>query len=490
MKLNFSTFILCLCFQTIANAQTIKGDFIDNTTFPVGRIGVTVQHIISTINANDKKTIKEFIENSFAEDFQNMVPMEMHQGHFLNYYRQTGGVTFYSIRTYGDDEQQGTVLIVKDRNYDSWRKIRFSFVDKSGLLLQGIGFSPAEIPIDILETKISSSELVAKTRKTVEKLSNLDLFSGSILIAKGSDILYQDAKGEASKRFHVKNNLETKFNLGSMNKMFTSVAILQLVERNLIALEDPVSKYVDETWLPTEITSKINIHHLLSHTSGLGSYFNEDFWNGSRALFRNINDFKPLVKEDSLAFEPGEEYRYSNTGMLLLGVIIQEATKQDYFEYVASNIFRPTHMFNTNSYEMDQPVENLAIGYEPADNAYGWINNLYKHVIKGGPAGGGFSTVGDLHKFAVALVNEKLVSKKLLDMLWTDHSNEGYGYGFEINQSASGKVVGHSGGFPGLNANLDIFLDNGYVVVVMSNYDGAASPLAKNVYHLINRLSK
>ena len=139
---------------------------------------------------------------------------------------------------------------------------------------------------------------------------------------------------------------------------------------------------------------------------------------------------------------------------------------------------------------MDQPVENLAIGYEPSDNKYGWINNLYRHVIKGGPAGEGFSTVGDLHKFALAMVNEKLVSKESLDLLWTNSSNTGYGYGFTIGQSASGKVDGHGGGFPGLNSNLDIFLDNGYVVVVMSNYDGVASPLAKKVNNLIGRLSK
>ncbi|WP_425236988.1 serine hydrolase domain-containing protein [Ulvibacterium sp.] len=321
-------------------------------------------------------------------------------------------------------------------------------------------------------------------------MSQLDLFSGAILVAQGKDILYEDALGEASKRFHIKNNLDTKFNLGSMNKMFTSVAILQLVEKGLINLKDPINKYIDETWLPSSITSKVTIHQLLSHTSGLGSYFNETFWNSSRALYRSIDDFKPLVQRESLAFEPGEDYSYSNTGMLLLGVIIQQVTQQDYFEYVKHNLFQPAQMLHTDAYEMDQPVENLAMGYERSDNTYGWTNNLYKHVIKGGPAGGGFSTVGDLHKFAMALVNEKLVSKGSLDLLWTDYSHAGYGYGFAIRQSPSGQVVGHSGGFPGLNSNLDIFLDQGYIVVVLSNYDRGASPLAKKVSDLIDRLSK
>ncbi len=490
MKIDCRIVVFCICFQMLCNAQTDKIDYSDDTKFPKDRLGTVTQNIINTINANDGDKIKEFIENSFNEEFQNFVPMEAHQDYFLNFYRQTGGVSFHSIRTYNPSNEQGIVLILKDKNYDSWQKIGFSFVDETSLLMKGFGFSPAEIPSDILVSKISPSELIEETRKIVEKLSKLDLFSGAILIAKGNDILYQEARGEASKRYHIKNNLDTKFNLGSMNKMFTSVAILQLVEGKLIDLKDPINKYVDETWLPSDITSRVNIHHLLSHTSGLGNYFNETFWNSSRALYRNVDDFKPLVKDDSLAFEPGERYSYSNTGMLLLGAIIQKVTQQDYFEYIENNIFQPAQMKNTNSYEMDQPVENLAIGYSRSDNIFGWENNLYKHVIKGGPAGGGFSTVGDLHKFAMALVNEKLVSKESLDLHWTDYSNGAYGYGFSIRKGASGKVVGHSGGFPGINSNLDIFLDNGYVVAVMSNYDQGASPLAKKISDLIARLSK
>ncbi|MEM8508832.1 MAG: serine hydrolase domain-containing protein [Bacteroidota bacterium] len=490
MLRKFYLLIFIFCFLILCPAQVEKTKYSDDTTFPKGRLGLVISKIINTINSNDSTTVKEFIENYFTEDFQNIAPMHMHQSHFLNYYNQTGGVRFYSIRTYAHENPKEKVLILKDENYDSWHKIRFSFIDNNERIMRGIGFSPAEIPMDILKSKISPTELVKISKKIVKKISDQDLFSGTILIAKENEVLYQDARGEASKRFHTRNNLDTKFNIGSMNKMFTSVAILQLAERKLLDLTEPISKYVDETWLPKEITSKINIHHLLSHTSGLGSYFNETFWNASRSSFRNINDFKPLVKVDSLAFEPGERFSYSNTGMLLLGVIIEKVTSKDYFEYVDVNIFQPARMMNTNSFEMDQPVENLAIGYSRSDNSFGWENNLYKHVIKGGPAGGGFSTIGDLHRFAIALRNEKLVSKQSLKLLWTDHASSGYGYGFTIEKGASGKVVGHSGGFPGLNANLDMFLDTGYLVVVMSNYDGGASPLAKKINHLIARLSE
>ena len=246
---------------------------------------------------------------------------------------------------------------------------------------------------------------------------------------------------------------------------------------------------MDESWLPKEITSKITIHHLLTHTSGLGSYFNKTYMNGSRALFRNVEDFKPLVKDEKPAFKPGKRFRYSNTGMFFLGVVIESVTGGSYFDYIQKNIYEPAGMKNSDSYEMDYPVENLAIGYSPDQkNEYGWQNNLYKHVIKGGPAGGGFSTVGDLHRFARALLAGKLVSVESLNTLWKDYSGENYGYGFSIAEGPNGRVVGHGGGFPGINSNLDIFIDKGYIVAVLSNYDRAASPVAQKISQLLARV--
>jgi CubicO group peptidase (beta-lactamase class C family) len=175
--------------------------------------------------------------------------------------------------------------------------------------------------------------------------------------------------------------------------------------------------------------------------------------------------------------------------MFLLGVVIESVTGQSYFEYIRENIYKPAGMKNTDCYEMDRPVENLAIGYSSdLKNKYGWQNNLYLHVIKGGPAGGGFSTVGDLHRFAQAIQKGKLVSVDSLKTLWKDHKGENYGYGFSLEEGSNGKVVGHSGGFRGINANLDIFLNKGYIVAVLSNYDRAASSIAEKVRQLLTRV--
>jgi len=346
------------------------------------------------------------------------------------------------------------------------------------------------VPVHHAEDPLTRAELVAKARELVLERGKADTFSGAALVAHGKDVLLSLAVGEADKGFHVKNDVETRFNLGSMNKMFTSVAIAQLAEQGKLSYDDRLSKYVDESWLPHEVTERITLRHLLTHSSGLGSYFNDTYQRSSRELFRKVDDYKPLVQGEKPAFEPGTRWSYSNTGMLLLGVVIEKVTGKDYFDWIREHVYAPAGMTRTDCYEMDQPVENLAIGYErDATSAQGWRNNLYQHVIKGGPAGGGFSTVGDLHRFALAMLECKLVSVETLDTLWTDALGADYGYGFAVRDEPQ-KIVGHSGGFPGISSNLDIFTESGYVVAVLSNYGRAGAEMADELRALVLRCNE
>ncbi|HYA48194.1 MAG TPA: serine hydrolase domain-containing protein, partial [Burkholderiales bacterium] len=353
----------------------------------------------------------------------------------------------------------------------------------------GVDLQPARPPAGPPEPPLAEKDAVDEIRTLTSALTARGWFSGTLLIAKGPAVLLTMAGGEANKSYHVPNNIDTKFNLGSMNKMFTATAAARLVELEKLSFDDPISKYVDESWLPKDVTDKITVRHLMTHTSGLGSYFNETYDRSSRVLFRKLDDYKPLIKDDRPAFAPGERFQYSNTGMFLLGVVIQHVTGEDYFDHIRKVIYTPAGMTNTDCYEMDYPVENLAIGYSPDwTSPYRWQNNLYKHVIKGGPAGGGFSTVKDLHKFALALLDGRLVSKAMLGTLWTDFKGERYGYGFTVDQGPAGKVVGHSGGFEGINSVLAIYVDSGYIVVVMSNYDNGANPLATRIARTLARV--
>jgi len=483
------TTLLCVFFVSFATAQQPgEINYKDESVMPAGKKGERIQSIIDTFNSNNPERIRRFIEEECSERFRNYAPMDEHIDLSLNTFRETGGITFHSIRTYVPERKGETVIILKDKNFDSWRSIVVQFADEESYLVSSLRFGDARTPSNVTEPALSLKDVIQEVKELMARLCERDVFSGTVLIAKSEDVLYSFACGEASKRFHVPNKIDTKFNLGSMNKMLTSTSIVQLAEKGKLSFQDPISKYVDESWLPEEITSKVTIHHLLTHTSGLGSYFNETFMNGSRARFRTLEDFKPLVKDEKLAFEPGKRFRYSNTGMFFLGVVIESVTGKSYFDYIRENIYKPAGMTNSDSYEMDIPVENLAIGYyRDQESPNGWKNNYYLHVIKGGPAGGGFSTVIDLHHFGRALLTGKLVSPESLEVMWKDYSGEFYGYGFRIDDGPLGKAVGHSGGFPGINANLDIFVDAGYIVAVMTNYDRAASPVARKIKKLLER---
>jgi len=484
------TIFLCgLTFLMAFAQQPGEISYHDKSVVPEGKKGERILSIIDTLNSNNPDWIRRFIKEECTEKFQGIAPMDRHIDVFLGVRYETGGVDFHSIRTYVPERKEMTVVILKDHNFGSWRAFTVVFADSKDFLVDGLEFGEARTPSNVTEPGLTEKEFITMASDLILRLRKRNLFSGTALIAKGDEVLLSLAGGEASKRFHVPNNIDTKFNLGSMNKMFTATAIVQLVNKGLLSYQDSIDKYVDESWLPKKVTSKITIHHLLTHTSGLGSFFNETYQNGSRELYRTVDDFKPLVQGDKPAFKPGKRFRYSNTGMLLLGVVIEKITGRSYFDIIRENIYKPAGMKNTDSYEMDYPVENLAIGYSPKRKSkYGWQNNLYKHLIKGCPAGGGFSTVGDLHRFARALQTGKLVPVESLKTLWTDYTSDRYGYGFGVTEGPNGKVVGHSGGFAGINGRLDIFVDKGYIVAVLSNIDRGASPIARRINQMLARV--
>jgi CubicO group peptidase (beta-lactamase class C family) len=490
-------FLIILCLITVQPAwtQQTRGPYIDIPKLPDGIIGERIAELIDVINSNDGKRVRHFIEEKLTESFRNIAPMEEHLAVAANLYDQSRGFEFHSIRKYEAEVPPGEfVVIVKNNLTEAWQAFVLYIQPEPPHLIEGLQFATARPPSDIPPLKeLSEQEIVETLQAFVSRLADADAFSGTVLLAKDGEVLFQAAYGEASKRFNVPNRIDTKFNLGSMNKMFTGVAITQLIQDGKLSLDDNLSEFLSEDWLPRDMTEKIRIKHLLTHTSGLGSYFNDKFTESSRLLFRKLDDYKPLIAGDTLAFEPGTDWRYSNTGMFLLGVVIEKVTGQSYFDYVRENIYEPAGMTNTDCYEMDKPVPNLAIGYskEATEEGKVWTNNLYKHVVKGGPAGGGFSTVEDLLKFGIALRSHKLLRPEYTEMVWSgkpELNSPGYGFGFGAGGTEGNRIVGHSGGFAGINSNLSMFLDTGYTFAVMSNYDMGAEPIVDKIEELLARL--
>jgi CubicO group peptidase (beta-lactamase class C family) len=345
-------------------------------------------------------------------------------------------------------------------------------------------------PADNSRGKLTDAEIVRQLKEYADQLAAEDRFSGAILFAAGGKPLFKKAYGAASKAFEVPNRVDTKFNLGSMNKMFTAVAIAQLARDGKLDFSDPLEKFLPD-YPNKDAAAKVTLHHLLTHTSGIGDYFTEKFRETSKDSLRSIGDYLPLFADKPLAFEPGKKFRYSNAGFMLLGAVVEKVSGQDYFEYVREHVYRPAGMTDTDAYEMDRDTPNLAIGYTGRPSAArGWKNNLFLHVVKGGPAGGGFSTVEDLLRFDAALRSYRLLDQKHTDLILTPkvraRGDDEYGYGFFVRKPKGTRIVGHGGGFSGINSVLDMYLDKGYTVAVMSNYDPpAADRVAAKIRELI-----
>jgi D-alanyl-D-alanine carboxypeptidase len=328
--------------------------------------------------------------------------------------------------------------------------------------------------------KMSDAQVIKDLKSYVDGLAAEDKFSGAVLVAKDGVPVFEKAYGLASKAFNVPNRLDTKFNLGSLNKMFTAVAVAQLAEQGRLRLTDPVIKHLPD--YPNKLVARqVTIRHLLTHTSGMGDYFNEKYNSTSKDRFKKIQDYFPLFVDDPLSFEPGRSFQYSNAGYIVLGAIVEKVSGQSYYDYVREHIYKPAGMVNTDAYELDRDTPNLAVGYTVEGAAPpGRKNNLFLHVCKGSPAGGGFSTVEDLLKFATALSRHKLLSHEYTEIIFSGKLRPGdpelgYAYGFENDRSSGTRIVGHHGGYLGINSQLDIYLDLGYTVAVMSNYDPPAA---------------
>jgi len=208
---------------------------------------------------------------------------------------------------------------------------------------------------------LSAQEIEAQIDQVMGEFIQLDLFSGTVLVAKDGEIIYAKAFGEADKDFHVKNTLETKFNIGSIGKTFTGTSIMQLAQKGKLNVMDPVIKYLPDF----PYGEKILIHHLLTHTSGTFNYFAHPDFAEKMYSIRSVSDALSLIYDQKLQFQaPGEKFLYSNSGIVILGAIIEKISGISYTEYLQKNILGPAKMHDTGIYYLEDVVENRAVGYD------------------------------------------------------------------------------------------------------------------------------
>ncbi len=335
--------------------------------------------------------------------------------------------------------------------------------------------------------RLSVSEFVRELDSYLETNTEKDLFSGVVLFAREGKPIFKKAYGMADRESNIPNQENTKFCIGSMGKMFTAVSIAQLVEQGKLSYDDLIGKYLGADWILPEVGEKVKISHLLSHTSGIAEFLDDEFYKFTEAgTHWTLEDRKPIVKEKSLTFEPGTRWAYCNIGFILLAAIIEKVTGKD---YIKEHIFDPAGMDNTIGSSSDKILSNVALGYDKVQEEGKAIWRKTGLFGKNGsPSSGGFSTVDDFLKFSEALRTDLLISSESKELLMSAKpglNSMNYGYGFWIESSRFGRVVGHGGRAPGVSANFRIFLDRGYTMIILSNFSDAMLPVARKIRSLL-----
>ncbi len=324
----------------------------------------------------------------------------------------------------------------------------------------------------------------------LDTLVELDDFSGCVSVADEKRTWFQECRGLADRSFAIPTREDTRFHIGSMDKMFTAVAIAQLVEGGKVSWDSPLGSLLPE-YPDHDAAAKMTVWQLLHHQAGLGDFFVPEFFE-HRERFVRPGDYVDLIARQPKVGAPGQQWAYSNAGFVLLGRIIERVSGEPYDDYVRRHIFEVVHMNATGFDSQEDIVPNLAVGYFRDDPfAVGpWKANWMTLPFKGSPAGGGFSTTQDLLRFAFALQDGRIVRPTTLAQMFDREVEVApgihYATGIEDRTVNGRHVRGHNGGAPGMNAALGIVWETSQAVAVTSNQDGpAGQSLADHVADLL-----
>ena len=245
--------------------------------------------------------------------------------------------------------------------------------------------------LNLVLHRMTQADALKALSARADRLAGEDEFSGAVLVAKDGRVLFSRAYGLADRERRIPNTVRTRFRIGSMNKMFTAVAILQLVEAGKVKLTAPLGTYLPD-YPNRDVATKVTIHQLLTHTGGTGDIFGPEF-DAHRKQLRALADYVKLYGKRGLEFEPGSRWAYSNYGFILLGVVIEKVTGQSYYDYVQAHVYAPAGMTRSGSLPEDQPVPDRSIGYTKPPGTTAWAPNTDTLPYRGTSAGGGYSTV-------------------------------------------------------------------------------------------------
>jgi CubicO group peptidase (beta-lactamase class C family) len=364
------------------------------------------------------------------------------------------------------------------------------------LIVLATACAPAQIPTDVPPTTVPTQTPTAappttiptltaespasKIDKFLNSLTEKEAFTGAVLVAQNGEVLLSQGYGLADRDKNLPNTPQTKYRLAALTKQFTAMAILMLQAQDKLNVQDPICRYISECPVAWQ---DITIHHILTHTSGMPGIPDAEL---PMAKPTTPEQTIALLKDKPLAFAPGERWSYSNTGYMVLGYIIEQVSGLPYGAFLQKYIFEPLQMKDTGYGQNDG---SLAIGYTGYHSE--WTEADYVDVTVPYAAGGLYSTVEDLYRWDQALYTEQLISKELLDVMFTpyvpapDFADMEYGYGWVIGEANDHQIVWHPGGFDGFAADIDRYIDDKVTIIVLSNRDTTDCGITDQIARII-----
>ena len=422
---------------------------------------------LAAFNSGDRATFLAFLKKNYLARAAKIDDA-------MGFREQTGG---FDLKQAGDCEATKCSALLQEHNSEQFARIVVEVDPEKPYAIKGIELNAIPRPAAFIH-RMNEADALQAFHVYLDQAAATGSFSGAALVAKNGKAVFTAVYGMADREKKIPNTLNAKFRIGSMNKMFTATAVLQLVQAGKINLDDPLGKYFPD-YPNKEVASRVKIHHLLTHTGGTGDFFGPEF-DKHRLELRTLQDYIKLYGERGLAFKPGSRWEYSNYGFLLLGLVVERASGQNYYDYVREHIFKPAGMNSTDSLPEDEAVPGRSVGYTKVGGAE-WRPNVDTLPYRGTSAGGGYSTVEDLLAFANALENHTLLDAKHVDLLTTGKverpgGDSKYAYGFGDEISADGvRCFGHGGGAPGMNGDLKVCPKSGFVIAVLGNLDPPAA---------------
>lgn len=458
--------------RTQSGSEAAGRDSVGTARLPDTQAGKRVAGFLEAFNAGQEAEMRVYLEANLSPEGARQRPVEGRLQALRQIREDTGVLELERITRVRED----ALTVVARGGTGKWLEISFAFEAEPPHRFLGARFELLEGPPspEGEGPPLNETQLVAELSAYLDSLARRDEFSGVVLLARPDVTVFRRAFGTASKEYGVPNRAETRFNLGSINKLFTRIAVEQLAARGALTLDDTIGKFLPD-YSNAEAAAKVTVRHLLEMTSGIGDFFGQRYADTPKDRIRDLVDYLPLFASDSLAFEPGTSSAYSNGGYVVLGLIVEKASGQTYFDYVREHICAPAGMESTGHLEADVPVPDVASGYT---HAWGQEerrgeprrNNIYTRPARGSSAGGGYSNADDLLRLVLALKAGKLSAP-------------------EASREVSEGGIAVAGGAPGISAYLEAQPGVGYTTVVLSNYDPpAAVRVGRKVAKMLERL--